>query len=85
MKTKVQLRVSGSQMDFHNSGPISIIVNEDDIFEEGEPHNRFEAVKLSASQVKRVAKHYCPFRNCICGSGPLYQYDWDKWQARIYR
>lgn len=75
-KARLTIRMEpNTRSNFHNAGPISVIVDLDDTVEyEGDT-----LVCLSDNQVRRISDHYCGIDDCCCGSGCLVEWDFGRW------
>ncbi len=68
MKRKITIKMESGRRNFHNAGPIDLIVDDAQICA-GE--NSDKIIPISPGQAKRIADHFCGMKDCTCESGPL--------------
>lgn len=71
MKKIITIEMSG-RLNFHNSSPLKIIVDTEKTVQ-GEDGGLLYAI--SKSQARRIDRHFCGISECICGSGPVVEYN----------
>ena len=71
-RRRITIDLGGGRNNFHNAGPINILINPDDIveYESGE-----RIILITENQASRLYKHYCGISDCCCGSGPVFRAD----------
>lgn len=77
---KIRIYVEQGRNNFHNSRPINILIDPKDVVD----YEGSRLIRISESQAKRLEKHFCGISGCVCGSGPVVEYDQDKFGISTY-